>query len=100
MPLEPLRSAEPEPLPDQLPEPALEAGLRHTVLVTGSLTAFHTELETRAGVLVPAEDPDYEPEGEAWPDLRRPHRDAVLQPPRPLMPTPHRQSELEHELQA
>jgi hypothetical protein len=44
--------------------------------------------------------PDYEPEGEARPDLRRPHRDAVLQPPRPLMPAPHRQSELEHELQA
>jgi hypothetical protein len=100
MPLEPLWSAEPEPLPDELPRPTVETGLRHAVLVTSSLTAFHTELDSRAGLLVPAEDPDYEPEGEAWPDLRRPHRDAVLQPPRPLMPAPTRQSDREHQLQA
>jgi hypothetical protein len=100
MPLEPLRSAEPEPLPDHLPEATLEAALRHTVLLTGSLAAFHAELENRAGLLMPAEDPDYEPEGEAWPDLRRPHRDAVLQPSRPVMPAPRRQPELERELQA
>jgi hypothetical protein len=38
---------------------------------------------------VPAEDPDYEDEGEAWPAWQRPDRDAVLQPPKPeLRPSP------------
>lgn len=68
--------------------------------MASSLAAFYAEPENRAGLLVPAEDPDCEPDGEAWPDLRRPHRDAVLQPPRPLMPAPHGRSELELELQA
>jgi hypothetical protein len=97
---EPLRSAEPEPLPDELHEPTLEAGLRRAVVVTGSLAAVQTELDNRAGLLVPAEDPDYDSDGGAWPDLRRPHNDAVLQPPSAGLPALHRQPELEHELQA
>lgn len=100
MALAPLRSAEPEPLPDELPEATPEAKERHVALLDKRLTAFRREIDNRAGVLVPGEDPDYEPEGEAWPDLSRPQRDAVLQPPRPLMPAPHGQPEHERELQA
>ena len=39
--------------------------------------------------MVPAEDPDYGYEGEAWPSHQRADRDAVLQPPDPeLRPSP------------
>jgi hypothetical protein len=100
MPLEPLRSVEPEPIPDELPEPTPEARQRHAALVRDSMAVFRAEIDSRTRVLVPHEDPDYEPEVEAWPDLSRPHRDAVLQPPRPVMPAPRRQPELEPELQA
>ncbi len=101
MRLEPLRSAEPEPLPDVLPEPSADANTQHAGLVAERLAAFHAEIESRAGLLIPSEDPDYEPDGEAWPDLTRPHRDALLQPPRPVMPAPQsrRQPALEPELQ-
>lgn len=97
--LEPLRSAETEPLADELPEPTPATSEQHAALVAERLRAFQAELENRSGVLIPHEDPDYEPEGEAWPDLGRPHRDAVLQPPRPLMPQP-RQLGRKPELQA
>lgn len=99
MPLEPVRSAEPEPLPDQLPARTDEARQQHAALAAESLAVFRAEIDNRAGVLVPHEDPDLEPEGEAWPDLRRPHRDAILQP-RPVMPAPRRRPEPEPELQA
>jgi hypothetical protein len=67
MELAALRSAEPEPLPDKLPEPTAEAKEGHPALVAEAMAAFHVELESRAGVLVPHEDPDYEPEGEGGP---------------------------------
>jgi hypothetical protein len=39
--------------------------------------------------MVPAEDPDYGYEGEAWTSHQRADRDAVLQPPKPeLRPSP------------
>jgi hypothetical protein len=97
--LEPLRSGEPKRLPDKLPEPSPDANARHASLVASKLAVFHSELESRAGVFIPNEDPDYEPAGEAWPSLARPRRDAILQPPRPPMPAPQRQPELEPELQ-
>jgi hypothetical protein len=102
MHLEPLRSAEPEPLPDELPEPSQHANARHVALVSDRMAVVRAELDSRAGVLLPNEDPDYEPVGEAWPDLARPRRDALLQPPRPVMPAPQpqRQAEREPELQA
>jgi hypothetical protein len=99
MPLEPLRSAESEALPDELPEPSPDANARHATLVADKLAVFHAELESRTGLLIPSEDPDYEPDGEACPDLSRPRRDAILQPPRPLMPAPHLQRQREPELQ-
>jgi hypothetical protein len=35
--------------------------------------------------MVPAEDPDYEADGEAWPAWQRPDKAAVLQPPKPAL---------------
>jgi hypothetical protein len=40
-------------------------------------------IEERRGLMVPAEDPDYGYDGEAWPAYQRPDRDAVRQPPKP-----------------
>ena len=51
--------------------------------------AFRAQAEERQGVMVPSEDPDYEPEGEAWPSWPTRDRDAILQPPKPeLRPSP------------
>jgi len=87
--IEPLRSAEPEPEPHTdlgagMPEAALP------VLPSAEeRTAFRARLEQRQGVIVPAEDPDFEPLGEAWPSWHGRDRDAVLQPPKPdLQPSP------------
>jgi hypothetical protein len=99
IPLERLRSLEPEPLPGELPQPSPDANARHATLVADKLAVFHAELESRAGLLIPNEDPDYEPDGEAWPDLSKPRRDAILQHPRPAMPAPQRHPEREPELQ-
>jgi AAA domain len=100
MTLAPLRSAEPDALPDELPELTPEATAKHAALVADRLAIFGAEIENHAGVLGPSEHSGRRPEGEACPDLRRPHRGAVLQPPRPLMPPPRRQSERAPELQA
>lgn len=81
--LDPLTSAEPEPLADELPTAAADATSRHAAMVAARLARFRAEMDSRAGILIPHEDPDYEPEGEAWPGPGRPRRDAVPQPPRP-----------------
>jgi hypothetical protein len=65
LPLQPLRSAEPAPVSDKLPEPSSDANTQHAALVADILGVFHAELETRAGLLIPNEDPDHEPDGEA-----------------------------------
>ena len=74
------------------PPPALTPPSRHAAMVAERLARFRAEMDSRAGVLIPHEDPDYEPEGEAWPDLGRPRRDAVLQPPRPIMKPPQQRT--------
>jgi hypothetical protein len=61
-------------------------GRRPPALVAGRLATFRAEVESRAGVLIPNEDPDYQPDGDAWPDLARPRRAGLLQPPSPIMP--------------
>jgi len=39
--------------------------------------------------MIPAEDPDYEDLGPAFPALTSPDRDAILQPPKPqIQPSP------------
>ena len=88
--LEPVRSAEPV-VPEQEQDPL--------VLVPGDLCqtpewiarlaeerrAFREQLGERQSLRVPAEDPDYEDEGEAWPTWISRERDAILQPPKPEM---------------
>jgi hypothetical protein len=44
--------------------------------------AFQEKLEQRQNVMVPAEDPDYDYLGQAWPWQER-DPDAILQPPNP-----------------
>jgi TrwC relaxase/AAA domain len=90
MKLEPLRSAEPEPAPDELPAVTDErTAAEHAAAVAARREAVRAAIEGRKGVMVPAEDPDYGYEGEAWPAYRRPDRNAVLQPPKPeLRPSP------------
>jgi hypothetical protein len=84
--LEPLTSAETEPLPDQLPAiTGTEATLRHTAEVAARRRASRDTLEQRLGVKVPSEDPDYEDEGDAWPSHQPADRDALLQPPKPAI---------------
>jgi len=97
--MEPLKSAESEALPDELPEPSPDGNARHATLVADKLAVFHAEVDSRAGLLISSEDPDYEPDGEAWPDLSEPRRGAILQPARPPMPAPQLQPKREPELQ-
>jgi hypothetical protein len=87
--LEPLISAEPEPLPDDLPSSNAADAEQHRSLVMAALVVARAEVEYRRGLLVPHEDTDQEAERATWPDLSRPHRDAILQPPRPAMAPPH-----------
>ncbi len=76
----PLRSAEPV-VPedaglDEMQEPDWFARL------AGQRREFAAKLEERQGVIVPAEDPDWQDEGEAWP-LWKAEKEAILQPPKP-----------------
>ena len=38
--------------------------------------------------MIPDEDPDYEPVGEAWPAMAAREREAILQPPKPDLGPP------------
>jgi conjugative relaxase-like TrwC/TraI family protein len=84
--LEPLVSAEPEPLPDCIPAiTETEATVLHGAEAAERRLAFREKFEQRLGVKVPAEDPDYEDEGDAWPTRQPADRDALLQPPKPTI---------------
>jgi len=88
---EPLRSAEPEPPQDKLPPvPSDCAATAEWITRTAKQrAAFREKAEERRGLMVPTEDPDYEPEGEAWPTWPTTDREAILQPPKPnLRPSP------------
>ena len=92
--LRPLRSAEPaRPTEDDraalVPEgeeyeaPAWLSELAERVRAT------HDRLDRDKGVMVPSEDPDYGPEGEAWPARAQIERDQILQAPKPeITPAP------------
>jgi hypothetical protein len=68
----------------RLPEMAGEAEAdERTAQLAEQRERFRQEAEARVGVMVPHEDPDYEPLGEAWPTRQMFGRDAVLQPPKP-----------------
>ena len=98
--IEPLKSAEPDPAPDELPAITAAEASRHAEAVAAQRAAFRQALEERLGVMVPSEDPDAAPEGEAWPAWRPAHREAILQPPKPeIRPAPQveRRAEMEAE---
>ena len=96
---EPLRSAEPDALPDELPARTAAASGRHAALVAERLARFRSEMDMQGGLLIPDKDTYYMPKGGEWPALTGPRRDAVLQPSRPLMnpPTMHRERDMEPE---
>ena len=90
--LEPLQSAE--------PEPATEAEQAELVLapggeiadisawitdLTAQRTAFAEKLAERKSLMLPAEDPDYEDLGQAFPAFGSADKDAILQPPKPMI---------------
>jgi conjugative relaxase-like TrwC/TraI family protein len=91
-PWPPLRSAEPEPAnqaQDDTAIPLAEVLDAMQERISG-LAARHREfadrLADRQSQLIPAEDPDYEPLGPAFPAWTDPFRDAILQPPKPEIP--------------
>ena len=89
--LPPLRSAEPQPPQDELPPMTAECAetARWITRTAEQRAAFRARAEERQGVQVPSENPDYEPEGEAWPSWPARDREAILQPPKPdLRPSP------------
>jgi conjugative relaxase-like TrwC/TraI family protein len=89
--IEPLRSAEPEPVSEaELDELVPQAG--DTVPDTPQWVTrlkdrqpFQEKLDERKAVRVPAEDHEMEDEGEAWPVWRE-QKEAILQPPKPEIP--------------
>ena len=85
VPLAPLISGEAVlPEEDGLPEKQAADELAAAVARAGEQRAqFRERLEERMGLQVPAEDPDAEPEGDAWPMRPSFDRDAILQPPMP-----------------
>ena len=92
----PLRSAEPEPAThQQRAELTLTAGAEIPQLgqsiadLAAQHDAFAGKLAERQSLMIPAEDPDYEDLGPAFPAWVGPDRDAILQPPKPqIQPSP------------
>jgi AAA domain/TrwC relaxase len=93
----PLKSAEPEPVSEELPALDEQAVAEHVERVRAQREAFRQRMDERAGLRVPAEDPDYEDEGEAFPQWLPAEREAILQPPKPVL---RPSSRIERESQA
>jgi hypothetical protein len=88
--VERLRSAEPAPIDDtergQLNLAPDEKISEMSAWVTGLAAqrqAFKEKIEERQALKVPAEDPDFEDLGQAFPVWNPPGKDAILQPPKP-----------------
>jgi hypothetical protein len=93
----PLRSAEPElahPAESGDPARAPEGDREHAERQLSELLARHREfadkLAERQSPELPAEDPDYEHHGPAFPAWTGPYPDAILQPPKPEIPLSQR----------
>jgi hypothetical protein len=92
----PLRSAEPPPAThEQRAELTLTAGEKIPELgrwITGLAAQrreFARRLADRQSLMTPAEDPDYEDQGPAFPAWQGTAKDAILQPPKPeIQPSP------------
>jgi hypothetical protein len=90
--LEPLRSAEAEPVTEaEQSELALAPDTQLCEMgewikdLAAHGKAFAENLAERNSMTIPAEDPDYEDLGLAFPALGMSERDAILQPPKPLI---------------
>jgi len=103
--MEPLQSAEPDEVTDEqrteLDSPHQE---QHDYLppawmqqLAEARKAFSEKIAERHGVMQPHEDPDYEDLGPAFPSWQQADRDAVLQPPKPPIPTSDRLAERQAE---
>ncbi|HET9894964.1 MAG TPA: AAA family ATPase [Streptosporangiaceae bacterium] len=82
--LPPLVNGEPEPV-SLRERDELDTGRRPAWLdrLAEQRQAAQAELDDRRSMRVPSEDPDADYDGQAWPELARRQRDAVLQPPKP-----------------
>jgi hypothetical protein len=105
----PLRSAEPEPAtPAQRDELTLatEKEIREMGQWIKDLIAARREfahrLAERQSLTMPAQDPDYEDLGPAFPAWISPARDAILQPPKPeIQPSPQIAARaMDHDMEA
>jgi hypothetical protein len=90
--LEPLRSAEPEPVTEaEQSELALTPDTQLGEIgewikdLAAHRKAFAEKLAERNSMTIPAEDPDYEDLGLAFPAFGTSERDAILQPPKPVI---------------
>jgi hypothetical protein len=81
--LEPLRSAEPEPV--ETDAPVLDELPEWATTLERERRDFAAKLAERQTRMVPDEDPDYEDTGRAYPTWEASERDAILQPPKPLI---------------
>jgi conjugative relaxase-like TrwC/TraI family protein len=89
-PWPPLRSAEPDPATQTQRDgqvTILGTGIQELAQQTRDLAAQHREftgrLAERQNLMIPAEDPDFDNPGLAFPVRGQPGRDAILQPPKP-----------------
>jgi hypothetical protein len=115
---QPLRSAEPEPITKHS-EAANQAARDEVTLQALALTpdtdgavpeavedaakynqGKQDEINERASERVPDEDPDYEDIGPAWQTLVERERDAVIQPPQPVVPPSEQAAEREKQPEA
>ena len=86
----PLRSAEPEPMSEAQGDNLVATLGVNTEAMAGQVSELavqHREFAStraeRQSLAVPAEDPDFEDLGQAFPTWAVPGRDALLQPPKP-----------------
>jgi hypothetical protein len=90
-PFEPLRSAEPLVTEEERNQIDLAPGAENyetpawITRLAAERRAARELLDERKAVRMPSADPDYEPEGLAWPMQAERDRDAILQPPKPEM---------------
>jgi hypothetical protein len=93
---DPLRSAEPELATEEQREeltPTVSEDVSQIGQWIQDLAAQHhaftDRLARRQSLMIPADDPDYEDLGPAFPTWTGPDRDAILQPPKPqIQPSP------------
>jgi conjugative relaxase-like TrwC/TraI family protein len=91
-PWQPLRSAEPEPVSHRQQDTVsvvetLDAAEERMADLASRQREFADRLADRQSQMIPAEDPDYEPLGLAFPAWTDPGRAAILQPPAPQIQT-------------